>query len=55
MEGALEFKNVTMRYFPHFPPVLTNVTLRFDPGKKVGIAGRTGSGKTSMLMAIFRY
>lgn len=53
-EGLVEFKDVTMRYFPHFPPVLTKVSVRFEPGKKVGVAGRTGSGKTSLLMALFR-
>jgi ABC-type multidrug transport system fused ATPase/permease subunit len=50
----IEFKNMTMRYRPGLEPVLKEVTYKVKAGQKVGIIGRTGAGKSSMLQAIFR-
>ncbi|KAI1930027.1 hypothetical protein LOZ60_001286 [Ophidiomyces ophidiicola] len=52
-EGGIEFNNVSAEYRPG-EPVLKNVTLKINPGEKVGICGRTGSGKSSMVLSIFR-
>ena len=52
--GLIEFKKYSMRYRPGLPLVLKNLTLTIDAGEKVGIVGRTGSGKSSMLTALFR-
>ncbi|KAK0106876.1 hypothetical protein ONS95_003598 [Cadophora gregata] len=51
--GAIEFKNVSAEYKAG-EPVLKNVTLSIDGGEKIGICGRTGSGKTSFVLSIFR-
>ena len=48
------FNNMTMRYKEGLNPVLKNVSYHVQPGSKVGIIGRTGAGKSSILQAIFR-
>lgn len=53
-KASLEFKNVSMRYREGLPLVLKNVSFKILPGEKVGIVGRTGAGKSSIIQAIFR-
>lgn len=53
-DGKVEFCNVSLSYAPHMPRVLKNVSFKVQPREKVGIVGRTGSGKTSLIMALFR-
>ncbi|GAB1195744.1 hypothetical protein APSETT444_005007 [Aspergillus pseudonomiae] len=52
--GAVEFANYTTRYRPDLDPVLRNVSFTVQPGEKVGIVGRTGAGKSSLALALFR-
>ncbi|KUM60794.1 hypothetical protein ACN42_g6342 [Penicillium freii] len=52
-KGAVAFNSVSAAYRPS-EPVLNDVSLTVQAGEKVGICGRTGSGKTSMIMSIFR-
>jgi ABC-type multidrug transport system fused ATPase/permease subunit len=40
--GKIEVKNLTLRYTPTGPPVLSNVTFSIQPAEKIGIVGRTG-------------
>ncbi|TPX78607.1 chitosanase [Chytriomyces confervae] len=54
VKGEIEFKNVTMRYAPSLPVVLDNVSFKIGDGEKVGIVGRTGSGKSTLMQALFR-
>nr|XP_019004389.1 uncharacterized protein I203_02506 [Kwoniella mangroviensis CBS 8507]OCF67850.1 hypothetical protein I203_02506 [Kwoniella mangroviensis CBS 8507] len=53
-EGAIDFENVVMSYRPGLPPVLKGLSLSVRAGEKIGIIGRTGAGKTSITMALFR-
>ncbi|XP_035718149.1 multidrug resistance-associated protein 4-like isoform X2 [Vespa mandarinia] len=53
-QGRLILKNVSMRYSPNEPPVLKNLTVTIEAGWKVGIVGRTGAGKSSLISALFR-
>ncbi|GAA0146210.1 ATP-binding cassette [Lithospermum erythrorhizon] len=53
-EGSIRFENVVLRYRPELPPVLHGITFTIPPTDKVGIVGRTGAGKSSMLNALFR-
>lgn len=53
-KGSLEFKNYGLRYREGLDLVLKNVNLSIDSGKKVGIVGRTGAGKSSMTLGLFR-
>ncbi|XP_050579550.1 probable multidrug resistance-associated protein lethal(2)03659 isoform X2 [Bombus affinis] len=53
-EGKIEFKNVYMKYDAAEPPVLKNLNLVIYPQEKIGIVGRTGAGKSSLISALFR-
>jgi ATP-binding cassette subfamily C (CFTR/MRP) protein 4 len=48
------FNDVHMKYRPHLPPVLKGLTYHVKTGQKVGIIGRTGAGKSSIMQVIFR-
>ncbi|GKC15854.1 ABC transporter C family member 13 [Tanacetum coccineum] len=52
--GQIEFQNVSLRYMPSLPPALRGLSLTIVGGTQVGIVGRTGAGKSSILNAIFR-
>eukprot|EP00752_Nemacystus_decipiens_P001289 g1282.t1 len=54
-EGRIEFRDgVTMRYRPDTELVLKGVSLAIRPGEKIGIVGRTGSGKSTLMQVLFR-
>jgi ABC-type multidrug transport system ATPase subunit len=52
--GLVRFDNVTMRYRPGLEPALRGINLTIEPGWHVGIVGRTGAGKTSLIGTLFR-
>lgn len=52
--GRIEFKHMSLRYDPNDPPTLVNLSIDIAPGWKVGIVGRTGAGKSSLISALFR-
>ncbi|XP_003699343.2 putative multidrug resistance-associated protein lethal(2)03659 isoform X2 [Megachile rotundata] len=54
-EGKIEFKNVALRYDPAEAPVLKDLNFIVYPQEKIGIVGRTGAGKSSLISAIFRF
>ncbi|CAF0839258.1 unnamed protein product [Brachionus calyciflorus] len=54
LNPSIEFQNVTLKYKEESHLALNNVNFFVKPGEKIGICGRTGSGKSSLLMAIFR-
>ncbi|XP_035829879.1 multidrug resistance-associated protein 1 [Aplysia californica] len=53
-EGNLEFDDLQIRYRPGLELVLKGVSCQLKPGEKVGIVGRTGAGKSSLTVALFR-
>ncbi|KAL6879128.1 hypothetical protein J3F83DRAFT_725174 [Trichoderma novae-zelandiae] len=53
-EGGVEFVNYSARYRAELDPVLKGISLKINPKEKVGIVGRTGAGKSSLTLAIFR-
>ena len=53
-QGAIQFMNYTTRYRPDLEPVLKDLTFSVQPGERVGIVGRTGAGKSSLALALFR-
>ncbi|KAK4049155.1 hypothetical protein OIV83_004300 [Microbotryomycetes sp. JL201] len=52
--GSLEIDRAVMSYRPGLPPVLAGLSLRVGGGEKIGVVGRTGAGKSSIMMALFR-
>lgn len=53
-QGHISFQHVTAHYDSANDPVLNNATIEFPAGHVVGIAGRTGSGKSSLLLTVLR-
>lgn len=53
--GTVEFKKYAVRYRPGLDLVLKGVNFSINGGEKVGIVGRTGAGKSSLTLALFRY
>ncbi len=53
-QGRIVFDNVRLRYAEELPEVLQGVSFEVKPGEKVGIIGRTGSGKSSLAASLFR-
>uniref|UniRef100_A0A2K5U2M2 ABC-type glutathione-S-conjugate transporter n=1 Tax=Macaca fascicularis TaxID=9541 RepID=A0A2K5U2M2_MACFA len=52
--GEVEFRNYSVRYRPGLDLVLRDLSLQVHGGEKVGIVGRTGAGKSSMTLCLFR-
>ncbi|CBN77890.1 multidrug resistance-associated protein-like protein [Ectocarpus siliculosus] len=53
-EGNIEVRDMSMRYRDDLPPVLKGLTLSIKGGSRVGVVGRTGAGKSSLIAALFR-
>ncbi|KAM3195240.1 hypothetical protein ACQJBY_071378 [Aegilops geniculata] len=52
--GNVELRDLKIRYRKDAPLVLHGITCKFEGGDKIGIVGRTGSGKTTLIGALFR-
>ncbi|XP_069685044.1 ATP-binding cassette sub-family C member 4-like isoform X2 [Periplaneta americana] len=53
-QGALEFDHLQLKYAEDQPYVLKNLNFKVEPTHKIGIVGRTGAGKSSLISALFR-
>ncbi|GJJ74847.1 ATP-binding cassette, subfamily C (CFTR/MRP), member 1 [Entomortierella parvispora] len=53
-EGRVEFRNYSTRYREGLDLVIKNISFEVQPAEKVGIVGRTGAGKSSLTLALFR-
>lgn len=53
-QGAITFTDVQLRYRPELPLVLKGMSFDVRAGEKVGIIGRTGAGKSSLIGAMYR-
>lgn len=52
--GGVTFKNYSTRYRPGLDLVLKDINLDIKPHEKIGVVGRTGAGKSSLTLALFR-
>jgi ATP-binding cassette subfamily C (CFTR/MRP) protein 1 len=52
--GRITFDNVQMRYRAELPLVLQGLSMHVEGGERIGIVGRTGAGKSSIMSALFR-
>ncbi|XP_073302739.1 ABC transporter C family member 14-like [Primulina huaijiensis] len=54
IRGNIELKNLQVRYRPDTPLVLKGITLSIGGGEKIGVVGRTGGGKSTLIQVLFR-
>ena len=54
LQGAISFEDVRMRYRPELPLALRGVSFDIGGGERVGVVGRSGSGKSSLVAALLR-
>jgi len=54
-EGRLEVEDLVVGYAPDLPPVLNGLTFRVERNQRIGVVGRTGAGKSSLTLALFRF
>ena len=52
--GCIVLRDVSLTYYPGGPQVLKNIHLGIKAGEKIGVAGRTGAGKSSFVAALMR-
>ncbi|KAJ7290142.1 P-loop containing nucleoside triphosphate hydrolase protein [Mycena rebaudengoi] len=52
--GSLRAESLSARYSPDGPEVLSNISFNITSGERIGIVGRTGSGKSSLTLALLR-
>ena len=53
-DGTIEFKDYSTRYRESLDPVLKHISFKVNPSEKIGIVGRTGAGKSTLTLALFR-
>ncbi|KAJ8979911.1 hypothetical protein NQ317_005347 [Molorchus minor] len=53
-KGIIQFNNMGLKYVEDSPLVIKNLNLAIQSNEKVGIVGRTGAGKSSLISALFR-
>ena len=53
-DGGLRFEDLSLTYYEGGPQVLKNISININAREKVGVAGRTGAGKSSLVSALFR-
>ncbi|KAF7342250.1 P-loop containing nucleoside triphosphate hydrolase protein [Mycena venus] len=53
-QGGIVFDDVVARYRPELQPALNNLSFQIRAGERVGVVGRTGNGKSTLLATLFR-
>ena len=53
-EGRITFCELSIRYRPELPPAVDGLSAVIEGGQKAGVVGRTGAGKSSLVLALFR-
>ncbi|KAL4899056.1 hypothetical protein BDW74DRAFT_184058 [Aspergillus multicolor] len=54
-KGRIEVEDLEVSYAPDLPPVLNGVNFSVQNNQRVGVVGRTGAGKSSLTLALFRF
>lgn len=53
-KGAIELQDVVLSYRPELPAILKGMSMSIAGGEKIGIVGRTGAGKSSIMTTLYR-
>ncbi|KAL2165366.1 hypothetical protein VTH06DRAFT_664 [Thermothelomyces fergusii] len=54
-EGRIEVNDLVVAYAPDLPPVLKGLNFTVNRNERIGVVGRTGAGKSSLTLALFRF
>ncbi|KAJ1902852.1 Transporter of the ATP-binding cassette (ABC), partial [Coemansia sp. IMI 209127] len=54
-DGRISVEDLVLRYADNLPPVIRGISFTVNPREKVGIVGRTGAGKSTLTLAMFRF
>ncbi|KAK3398126.1 P-loop containing nucleoside triphosphate hydrolase protein [Sordaria brevicollis] len=54
-DGCIEVNDLVVSYAPDLPPVLKGLTFSVNRNERIGVVGRTGAGKSSLTLALFRF
>ena len=54
-DGRIVVRDLEVGYAPDLPSVLKGLTFTVESGQRIGVVGRTGSGKTSLTLSLFRF
>lgn len=54
-EGRVEVDNLVVGYSPDLPPVLNGLSFTMEKNQRIGVVGRSGAGKSSLTLALFRF
>ncbi|KAJ1773796.1 Transporter of the ATP-binding cassette (ABC) [Coemansia sp. RSA 1813] len=54
-DGCISVEDLVLRYADNLPPVIRGISFTVNPREKVGIVGRTGAGKSTLTLAMFRF
>lgn len=54
-EGRLDINDLAVKYATDLPPVLSGLNIAVEGNQRVGVVGRTGAGKSSLALALFRF
>ncbi|KAK4161185.1 P-loop containing nucleoside triphosphate hydrolase protein [Cladorrhinum sp. PSN259] len=54
-QGCIEVENLEVGYAPDLPPILKGISFSIGRNERVGVIGRTGAGKSSLTLALFRF
>ncbi|KAE8168120.1 P-loop containing nucleoside triphosphate hydrolase protein [Aspergillus tamarii] len=55
LRGRVEVEDLVVSYAPDLPPVLNGLSFNMQPNQRIGVVGRTGAGKSSLTLALFRF
>ncbi|KAF9891057.1 hypothetical protein FE257_004992 [Aspergillus nanangensis] len=55
LRGRVEVTDLVVGYAPDLPPVLNGLSFTLEHNQRVGVVGRTGAGKSSLTLALFRF
>ncbi|KAJ2109796.1 Transporter of the ATP-binding cassette (ABC) [Coemansia sp. RSA 922] len=54
-EGQISVEDLVLKYADNLPPVIKGISFKVKPCEKIGIVGRTGAGKSTLTLAMFRF